>query len=690
MKILFFIFTLIGYACSLNGQTTRPQRFDKDHTIDYLVVYDTSNPNNFIESRGGREAYAQEIVDSINSVLRNSKLDYRFRLAGVHFLENYKAPDIVAGHDELSNNAEVLAKRRETKADIVVLLTETMGDVNSGLADHNDNAIHADAYSCVNLRMAASSYTAAHEAGHILGGYHGRGPEEHTPSTHEYAAGYYANGYRTVLCSMVPGTTVPVYSGPDTYWNNVRMGDEKHDNLRIIKHNLPRAVHFGEHLDPDIYYASKNELLFDKNAQEGKVSVYGNQFMSISTETEWIKQLTPLWGNIQADLTFQLEPNYTGKERTGSIIVTGDANYTRKILITQTAADANVDSDAGSYGQQQDSFVDQIQFIRTFDDTEWQTLYIPFIWRYNDWKDLFDIAQIKSVQRTTEGAIELTTNLITEKDLQPHTPYLIRAKKAQRYNLNIAHVIFTGIGSSQPVDYVFDSQKVTLKGTYQEVAGQDMYNQLYYCMNQGKLTPVDTEEHKLSAFRWYLSITENGQPVQVPVNLFIEGGSAQEETCQLTVTAGKGGSVQMKDEIVSDDTRTIVCNKNEVVTLQIVPEDGFETASVVINEQEKIKELENNAYTMAITENTWIQVLFEKDTHTTLLTKDSEVEMTVNRHEGTILLEGLSPAEIVGVYTINGQLITRLKAEQSELRINLPRNEVYILCVADKSYKIQL
>ena len=173
MKILLFFLSLVCFAYNLNGQTTRPEKFDKEHTIDYLVVYDKSNPDNFIESRGGREAYAQEIVDSINAVFRNSKLNYRFRLAGVHFLENYQAPDIVGGHDALSNNAEVQAKRRETKADIVVLLTETPGDVNSGLADHNDEAIHADAYSCVNLRMAASAYTAAHEAGHILGGYHG-------------------------------------------------------------------------------------------------------------------------------------------------------------------------------------------------------------------------------------------------------------------------------------------------------------------------------------------------------------------------------------------------------------------------------------------------------------------------------------------------------------------------------------
>ena len=49
--------------------------------IDYFVVFDPSGKA-VAERRGGMAKYAQEVVDSINSVLRNSHVNGRFRLAG--------------------------------------------------------------------------------------------------------------------------------------------------------------------------------------------------------------------------------------------------------------------------------------------------------------------------------------------------------------------------------------------------------------------------------------------------------------------------------------------------------------------------------------------------------------------------------------------------------------------------------
>ena len=541
-----FIITLLMMLSSVlcYAQNDTDKLFDREHTVDYLVVYDMSNPS-FIEQQGGRERYAQKVVDSINEVLENSNLNYCFRLAGVYYWDGYKAENIERGLNDLSNSDLIREKRRETKADIVVLLTESYGDVNSGLADHNDDAIHTDAYSCVNLSMAATSYTAAHEAGHILGAYHSRSEYDQAPSTHPWAAAYISpNGYRTVMNTMAPGTTVPVYSGPESLWEGEVMGDSIHDNVRMIRHNLPRVVNFGERLEFDKYYSSADEIIFDKNGGEGELSFYGNQFMMINSAEDWITQLSPTWANVQADVKFIIEPNNTGTERVGYIVVDGDANNPKKVKVIQTSSDINIDCNNGVFDKEEDCFVNELCFIRDFKDTEWQTLYIPFDLIYEDWKDCLEIASIDTIKMSDDKTEKLLQyEIIKDADIKANVPYLVRAKSEGRISLPLRNINLCAC-NEKSTDWNVDGYTYSMKGNYRKIAGQDMYNNGYYVINGDKLVCSYDVNAKLNAYRWYMAVTDSeGRIVKNDSNIRIVEKSSEDTSVEILTEEHKENTI---------------------------------------------------------------------------------------------------------------------------------------------------
>ena len=511
------------------AQPLAEKHFDSDHTIDLLVVYDDTDWR-YAESQEKRDTYAQEVVQSLNLVLKNSNIDnYAYRLAGTYHWAGYKAPNIDGGLTDATWNENIRNKRKETKADIVLFLTENQ-DSNSGVAVPSAN--HTDAFACVRLSMAASAYTAAHEIGHILGANHSDSPQEQQPSNHPWAKGYASpEGYMSVLCSM--GSCVPIYSGPNSIWKTpegkeIVMGDATHDNVRMIRSMITHAVHFGDQLDEQRYYASQEEMRFNKEEQPGEVRVASNQFMQIRSKSDWISQVSPTFcSNSDAVVTFTLAANHSGQDRTGSILLSGDAQA-KEIKITQTAADINVDCDYGTYSLNANSFVDRSQFVRTFSNTAWQSLYIPFLWRNNDWKNQFDIAELKSVEDAGNRAATLTIVPLTTEDVQANKPYLIRAKKANTYVLDLEHINFYPAATT-PVHYTSGNQNFYFTGTYQGVDGQDMYNNGYYGMFDGILTPTDNVNTKLKAFRWYLNVTDKaGKPLTTPLKIKVveQGGDA--------------------------------------------------------------------------------------------------------------------------------------------------------------------
>ena len=275
---------LVGHYQPANATFTRaPQDKAAAPIIDYFVVYDPSGKA-VAAHRGGMAKYAQEVVDSINAVLRNSHVEGRFRLAGYMEIAE-KAQSINQGLGLISAHEEVRRRRDAVKGDLVVLLSEPVNDGASGLATQEAKSIDAG-FSSVRASMAATSYTAAHEAGHNIGCQHSR--EQVDRGKHEYAVGASRPQYRTVMSGPADnvGGQVPIFSGPQSVWNGVVLGSATEDNVRMLRERMPIVAQFSE---------SQTSISFspaawnpDSRAQTIEVKMTTTATYFVSSDAAWL------------------------------------------------------------------------------------------------------------------------------------------------------------------------------------------------------------------------------------------------------------------------------------------------------------------------------------------------------------------------------------------------------------------
>ena len=276
--------SLVGHSLHANATFTRaPQDKAAAPIIDYFVVYDPSGKA-VAAHRGGMAKYAQEVVDSINAVLRNSHVEGRFRLAGYMEIAE-KALSINQGLGLISAHEEVRRRRDAVKGDLVVLLSEPDNDGASGLATQEAKSIDAG-FSSVRASMAATSYTAAHEAGHNIGCQHSR--EQVDRGKHEYAVGASRRQYRTVMSGPADnvGGQVPIFSGPQSVWNGIVLGSATEDNVRMLRERMPIVAQFSEG-NTQISFAP-TEWRPDYHAQTIEVKMTTTAAYWVSSDAAWL------------------------------------------------------------------------------------------------------------------------------------------------------------------------------------------------------------------------------------------------------------------------------------------------------------------------------------------------------------------------------------------------------------------
>ena len=275
---------LVSHSLPAHATFTRaPQDKAAAPIIDYFVVYDSSGKA-VAAHRGGMAKYAQEVVDSINAVLRNSHVEGRFRLAGYMEIAE-KAQSINQGLGLVSAHAEVRRRRDAAKADLVVLLSEPVNDGASGLATQEAKSIDAG-FSSVRASMAAVNYTAAHEAGHNIGCQHSR--QQVDAGKHEYAVGASRPQYRTVMSGPADnvGGQVPIFSGPQSVWNGVVLGSASEDNVRMLRERMPIVAQFSEG-NTQISFAP-TEWRPDYHAQTIEVKMTTTAAYLVSSDAAWL------------------------------------------------------------------------------------------------------------------------------------------------------------------------------------------------------------------------------------------------------------------------------------------------------------------------------------------------------------------------------------------------------------------
>lgn len=218
-----------------------------DVIIDVMVAYSRKAASYYVDIKRDLIDLA---IEEANQSFRTSNLgQIRLRLVhayetdyvetGEHFEHLYRMVDKNDGYME-----EVHGLRDKYRADVVVLVVDD--PAGCGLATR----VHAEAneaFAVVHHECAASSYSIAHEIGHIIGARHDLNLDK-TMAPFPYGHGY-VNGtkWRDIMsykesCNGCP--RVPVWSSPNVLVKGEPAGTPDIDNARVIMEQAARVAAF--------------------------------------------------------------------------------------------------------------------------------------------------------------------------------------------------------------------------------------------------------------------------------------------------------------------------------------------------------------------------------------------------------------------------------------------------------------
>lgn len=190
-----------------------------------------------------------------------------------------------------------------------------------------------------------------------------------------------------------------------------------------------------------------------------------------------------------------------------------NAEFWKEFTIVEDAVDpfAKIElADGKTYNEETEQSNKEIIYTRTFNNTQWQSLYIPFSMSYEDWKDDFDVAYINGVRqldRDDDGVIDETTmDVIKIKNgsFIPNTPYLIRAKSTGEKTITVNDATLYK-SEENSIECSTMLARYTFTGTYNTIPAATLLENNYYAMGGGSLVMTNGTSD-LKPFRWYLKI----------------------------------------------------------------------------------------------------------------------------------------------------------------------------------------
>ena len=273
----------------------------------------------------------------------------------------------------------------------------------------------------------------------------------------------------------------------------------------------------------------------------------------------------PVWKEIMYDPTIQDDGDVSeGEEgddkehiviRTNYLLDDGLAAFEEKAKI-HYELDSNGNTISWHYESYDSTYneYNTVSYKRTFNNTNWQALYVPLEFVYDDWKEKFEVARIDGiVEQDTDrdGMYDhfyAKATILAEGDLiLPHKLYLIRAlnkspeggdvitvSKHSRLDSDddeLYRVYTTVIGDSVVADDVQrfvaagSGNVYTFRGQYkaknileQRDANGNPVQPYCYAMTGGELkrpNPAITTGVPLGAFRWWLEVTPGSMLTEI-------------------------------------------------------------------------------------------------------------------------------------------------------------------------------
>lgn len=238
-----------------------------------------------------------------------------------------------------------------------------------------------------------------------------------------------------------------------------------------------------------------------------------------------------------------------------------------------------------------------LTYTRTFIDTNWQALYVPFSMVYDDWKDNFDVAEINSLRDfddDKDGVVDRTSlevAYVKSGNIIPNTPYLIRSKFTGTRTITVANTTLCP-AEENSIDCSSVKSKYTFKGTYTGVSGKDMINNGYYSLANGVLSKSTTLDSSLGTFRWYMKPDgRSGSAVVLPKEITVQ--VIGEENSE-NPTPAPNGECATPNIIVSGNKMTFECETPDAEFT------SYLTASEEIFGNEVVIENKDRTYTLTV------------------------------------------------------------------------------------------
>ncbi len=219
----------------------------------------------------------------------------------------------------------------------------------------------------------------------------------------------------------------------------------------------------------------------------------------------------------------------------GSVVITAKTNDGSNLSATCTisvekAAWDITDGSLDVYSVETSSQYEKIIYTRTFNDTEWQTLFVPFALSHDDWKKDFEVARIGALYEydTNEDGRtdQLVLNVIpvTGGSLRPNYPYLIKAKTTGEKTITLTNATLYAT-EEKSLECATPETALCLKGTYTKKNGLAGC----YLMNGGVLNLETSNTTTLDPFRWYLQAENKDDaslplPAEIRIQIAGEGG----------------------------------------------------------------------------------------------------------------------------------------------------------------------
>lgn len=166
-------------------------------------------------------------------------------------------------------------------------------------------------------------------------------------------------------------------------------------------------------------------------------------------------------------------------------------------------------NDGETFAETETTEKEGLEYYRTFNNTDWQALYVPFSMSYDDWKDDFEVGKINDVNMydtDDDGEFDVTEiELLKIKhgSTEANTPYFIKAKTTGDKVISLEKVTLYPAEENY-VDCSSTEMLFTFQGTYSGVSGADMYANKYYALSGGSLCYAEDASVSLKPMRWYM------------------------------------------------------------------------------------------------------------------------------------------------------------------------------------------